>query len=837
MLELSQFAQKIKDLIAKNAIHEAMQKLRGLLEGSPLLSSVLQAQAKHSDIISRLHKGTITQEEARVGTNQIIESLLALLNRIEGKVSTDSAIEEEVREYLINIENLHIGDKVERDNIVIGTIQGDFVMGDKHIGDKIYVQYVEKKILKILGRPPFVSRIFVGREKDIETIRRKFFKEENMLLLANGEGGIGKTSLAAHYYEGHQHTYKHLAWILAENDILNALLTLAYPLRIEFPERMPKEERVEVLLQEMASLQSPSLLVIDNANDLEDLENVYLALRSLPNFHVLLTTRISSFEEEVFYRVEPLPEQIVISLFKTHYPGHDPEEDELLYGIIDAVGFNTLAIELLAKNLKIINQIETEYCLTDLWKDLQKRKLLSLQRSKEVKVSYKAKGFALRKEKPEDIIKAMYDLRELDQGEYKSLSIFSVLPPENISAEILKSFLPDFQNLKKSILAIAQKGWIEYNATEISFKVSPVIQEVCIAKTENLFDNCKDLISNLNNKLQFNAVGESGIEIPNYEEAILGIRYGESILNSINSLDYQLVLLNEKMGTFHKTKGNLKDALRFYGQQNKLAEKLYEANPQNDFFKYIITISYNHLGNTYRSLGNIMDALSFYKMDIELSQELCEAHPQSFEFKNSLGISYEKLGEIHLSLGNLEEAMQCFQMRFQISHELHQLFPQNESFLYGFAISSQWLGNLYQSLGNIDEAMKLFNLYNELAKQLYEVYPENAEFKNILAISYLKIGGVHGLLGNLKEALQFFQQHNHLEQQLYEEHPYNIGFKNSLAGSFANLGQVYKVKGDLNQAKLHFRKAELLFEELVNDSPNQVEFQTKLKQLKEQMRN
>ena len=47
-----------------------------------------------------------------------------------------------------------------------------------------------------------------------------------------------------------------------------------------------------------------------------------------------------------------------LALFKKHYPGYRDNDDELLKAIRNAVGGNTLVLELLAKNLAVINNEE-----------------------------------------------------------------------------------------------------------------------------------------------------------------------------------------------------------------------------------------------------------------------------------------------------------------------------------------------------------------------------------------------------------------------------------------------------------------------------------------------
>jgi len=230
-----------------------------------------------------------------------------------------------------------------------------------------------RKIPHNLTAPPFLPEAFLGRSVELQAIKARLFAGANLLLLVNGEGGIGKTSLASRYYHAYQAEYAHVAWLLSEKNIANALLTLAGSLGLQFAETLPTAARLDLLLTALAELPGPCLLVLDNANELDDLETNYLNLRRCPNFHLLLTTRITEFGQADSYRIDSLPEAEALQLFRAHYPGHQTQEDGLFQQIRAALDGNTLVIELLAKNLHLLNRLKTSYTLPNLLSDLQQK--------------------------------------------------------------------------------------------------------------------------------------------------------------------------------------------------------------------------------------------------------------------------------------------------------------------------------------------------------------------------------------------------------------------------------------------------------------------------------
>ena len=76
----------------------------------------------------------------------------------------------------------------------------------------VFNNYGDKKIKKFLGSLPIFPDVFIGRKSKLEEIRENLnnHTENNCLLLVNGDGGIGKTTLASVYYHHYSEKYQHL---------------------------------------------------------------------------------------------------------------------------------------------------------------------------------------------------------------------------------------------------------------------------------------------------------------------------------------------------------------------------------------------------------------------------------------------------------------------------------------------------------------------------------------------------------------------------------------------------------------------------------------------------
>jgi tetratricopeptide (TPR) repeat protein len=643
--------------------------------------------------------------------------------------------------------------------------------------DNAFFGQLLTKTPRFLTQKPFNTNFFIGRDTDLAAIETDYQKNNHLLVLVNGEGGMGKTTLAARYWFLHEARYTHLAWVFADRGIGNALISLSGSLGVSFSPNDNEATQIIRITEAINNLESPCLLVFDNANDAKDLEKHFVTLRRLSNCQVLLTSRVTALQDVPVHRVKPLDSAFAVQVFTEHYPKYSESDAPLLNSLLHAVGFNTLVIELLAKNLTVFNKFKTQYSLATLVADLQQRGLLAVQ-GKAVKTLYQAD--TLRTETPDSIIAAMYDVSALSDMERYLLNNFAILPAENIPyTRFIELLKPDNSDIfDDSLSSLQQKGWIDYFETTGDFKISPVIQHITKLKNKTtLLDDCDTLIDTLKDELH-----PDNIHKDNYTFSAIFSRYAETVVAAFDAPNYNAALLCERIGTY------------------------------------------------YTTIGNLDKALAFYEKERAISQELCVLQPDDEYNKNVLAISYEKLGTTHTSLGNLDKALGLYEEYYRLAAALYAANPNNVEFKNGLAISYQFLGNTHTSLGNLDKALGFYEELNKLFEELYAANPNNVEFKNGLAISYERLGGTHTSLGNLDKALGFYEESNRLGKELYAANPNNVAFKNGLAVSYSQLGRFYQDKNqDKKQARIYFEQCQTLWTELATSFPSYVEFQKNLK--------
>ena len=233
------------------------------------------------------------------------------------------------------------------------TNKGTIHANNVNIGDVTNIHYHLPNINfpkeLTINLPKIHSDDIIGRENDLEELH-DLLSEQKRVVLVNGIGGIGKTTLAQAYICKYYDDYQHVAWIGQDsdniaNDIVNAP-GLMKNLNIQADEIQPQQLFLEVSRKLKTIPDKPNLLVVDNAE--QSIRDCLDSLPSQPDWHLLVTSR------EEIRGLYPKPLGFLslgkaIELFKKHYT-HKKISDDEITELVKIVDLHTLTIEILAKS-------------------------------------------------------------------------------------------------------------------------------------------------------------------------------------------------------------------------------------------------------------------------------------------------------------------------------------------------------------------------------------------------------------------------------------------------------------------------------------------------------
>ncbi len=700
----------------------------------------------------------------------------------------------------------------------------DIRHGQGELGQKI--EDAKEEILERMGNPqklrqtneltlpPAVLKIFLGRDKELDTLHKALLGKsgKQVQILVNGRGGIGKTSLATQYYHKYQSAYDHTAWLSVTNGISDALISLQKELGLEFQTETQKERR-DIVLLKLAQLSGLKLLVLDNANDLEDLREHYDQIHAIKDLHLLITSRIDNFRKTDTLKIEGISEKATVALFREYYSDLSKEEEPLVLSIRKAVNENTLVIELLSKNLSKVNRFGEVYTLEELLNDLLEKGVLQIPRSKPVELSYQE----FKKASPEEVISAMYDIYSVPPNQQQLLKCISLLPTERVPFNFLKLILEEIKDFEDGLASLADKGWIEHDRKHNLFKWSPVVQEVVRRKNN---EYCKILVVSLQKNLEAETIREVVSNKTNYL-----VRSAESVLNFTAINSFETIRILYTLGELYSKLGNLQNSLSKYEiitlSINSLPIKLKESFE----FQRLLSHSYLGIGNNQLQLAEYKNALDSFQEMGKTLLALTEQTDDKEPLLSDMSIYLFKIGKTLSLIGSWDEAIDYFKKYKDMVVELLSNEPSSTRYLDHLSIAYFKLGDCYYANSDFKRSLENFLDSLSLIRRICRELPLDLYYSNELHICLERIGTVKIQLDQKLQALDHYNESAQIASKLYHQHPANMIYKDHWAIINEKLGVLKEELNFSREALNHYLIYEELQMDLTNEFPELYSFQ------------
>lgn len=719
--------------------------------------------------------------------------ILLLKNMEENKELNKLFVEENYKEQIFSISFslADIADRIEDvidDTTQIIENQGKLLERTEHLSNHL----TPKELTTVIPKLRFDQ--IVGRKTELQELEKRLFNQKQVVLM-NGMGGIGKTTLAMVYLSENWASYKHIAWVTHTNNIINDFIStpgLLESLGLEKMERTP--ELIHSIIGKMNGLETPNLLIVDNAD--ESLDEIYNLLPSQPNWHVLVTSRekLANFDE---MELSFLDEEDAVELFNLHYKG-EKLTDEFIKTLVKDLEYHTLTIELLAKTAQEL-KTKPENLVAALQKDL--------------KTDVKIKHSDHRIQKVFSYLDSIFDLSNLAEEERYLLQLFTLLPTRDITSDNLEEvfqFLDD--DLHLGLSTLIRKGWlIENNDAYIFHRI---ISDVVKSRTDYNEDKFELLITSVSSLLQVDQAKDNPIDKFKWAEfgsAILS-QFGDSENSKIGLLQNNLALVFKALGDFEEAK--------------KLIEKVIISDEKNFGKNHSNTaISYSNLGMILRDLGCYQKAKHLLK-NVMISNELNfgDEHPMSATSYSNLALVLTDLGDYKGAKELLEKAIISDEKNFGEEHPttairysnlalvLRKIGDNERAFFLlekVVSLNEKKFGKDHPTtIGNYSNwAMALRDLGEFIrAKKLLEKVLD-FDMKNfgeehpVIATNYSNLALILFDLNKFKEAMSLFYKALMIDKKNFgKEHLIN-------ASNYTNIGITFSQLNETNKAKESFVKA------------------------------
>jgi len=684
-------------------------------------------------------------------------------------------------------------------------IQGNLVLyGDQTL----------KRWLSILHPKP--KEVYLERTKVLEAIFQCFEEGKRYVVLC-GDSGIGKTSLAAFFFQHYKEVYHQVGWIDYKS---NLGLSFVNALSTEDFEGKKSEEfywrlaRVEA--QKLRNFPTKKLLVINGVDNWEDIQ-ANLDLLDIENTDFLLTA------------IQPNPQY---SFYNFPVPRLQPEEILSVFQNIGNISLQARDVELLRGNLYLLQlllhqtpRLNAREAKRYLEKILDKS--LASLRGEALVFQIAANIFQLH---PPDVVEqwVLLQLAALPSGNYEPdalavyLDIEKAAPDESMDITALRGF-QHFASAHSSksysespldevLQRLAQKGWLT-SQEEGAYFLHAITAQLLTQRTPLSAAYFEEVIHSLElsffkeeygllkDDLQYQLHLEHLLHFlpESTESGYLGIlakwiafcedtgawwkelayrRKQLQLYTTIiepNSAKMAILLTDlcrnlQLLGRYEEALATGKRALAIAEQQNEINDSLVSACQSN-------------LASVYRNLGQYERARDLLEKALASAiQNFGEQHPNVARCQSNLANVYRNLGQYERARDLLEKALASAIQNFGEQHPNVARCRSN-------------LGNVYRNLGQYERARDL------LEKALASDIQNFGEQHPNVAARRSNLGNVYGNLGQPERARDLLEKALASDIQNFgEQHPNVAHCLNNLANVYGNLGQPERARDLLEKA-------------------------------------
>ena len=590
----------------------------------------------------------------------------------------------------------------------------------------------------------------IGRDDDLSDLRA-LLEESSSLLLMNGIGGIGKTTLAKLYANKYREQYDHLAWIEQKTTLQESVVNdpgLQAALGIKQEPGEPYEavyEKMMLALQNRAEGKR-ALLVLDNVD--QSSREALGKLPHGPNWHVLLTSRqvIGNIKVKELGKLDL---EAAKALFRKHC--EKPQDEAALTDFLEnTLERHTLSIELFAKILDTHPIMET---VEELAEYLKNNQLDAASLQTIVELEHAGGETTLYRH----LLQA-FDLSGIAQRPelMRLLKQMAALPPtaEGYPAKDLAEWFQIEEGqttaFANNLQTLYKLGWLMQPAKH-RYGTHRLIKAIVAHAHPPTLEDLLPLVETFTQKLYIDQTKDNPVD------KFPWIPYGQAVLDAAEHLEFsEKATLRNNLGLRLKDLGDYKGAKGLLQKAMESAEKNF--GPEHPKTAVI-----------YSNLALVLQALGDYKAAKELLEKAMESdeknfgphHPKTAVTYSNLASVLQALGDYKAAKGLLEKAVESDEKNFGPHHPTTAVTYSN-------------LASVLKALGDYKGAKELLEKAVESDEKNFGTEHPNT------AVSYSNLAAV---LMNMKE---FGEARSLLEKakavflsKLGAEHPYS---KNVLQG-------------------------------------------------------
>jgi len=625
---------------------------------------------------------------------------------------------------------------ISGDNSGIANIGNNNSITQNHSGDGDYISV--DRIIKNFEPPRKVPKVltitlsnhtnFVGRKEELQKVD-ELLNQNSMLLLINGIGGIGKSTLASYYFNQKKDNFDYYGFVQVNEDIKQSFSS-AFSSSLNLKSEKIDDLFVEIM-NKLQNLEGKKLLIIDDVKEMDNQLDEMNSLMTLKNsgFQILFTSREVN-ENISNYFLDRMSISDAIDLFLKYYMTDEMNKVDKILKYLD---YHTFFIEITAKTLT-----KRKHTLTidKLLEKFEKGEFTTIKKNRQENFNHLLNNL-FSNEQILQHIELLFILQNL-----------SILPSIKISFEYLNKILlfKNHEKLENYLFELVDNGWLIFEKD--SYTLHKIIKEYLLTNYPPKFETIEGVVMYFNQLIDNSADPQTAINVQN------DLIYFDSIAETLNIIQFH----NEIVANFYERLGNIYRHLGEYSRALHLFQKVVEIREKILGENHIDTAtSYNNLALIYNTIGEYAKALPFYTKSLEIKEKLLGDKPNS-----EIALSYNNLAGLYYSKQEYIIALEFYEKALDI---WKKILGENHP---STAISYNNIAELYKKTKEYDKSLENYNKSLKIRKEtLPKSHPDIIQSLNSLI-------DLHEEMNDKDKAQKLIEELIALKYETYSNTPLNI---------------------------------------------------------------
>lgn len=627
--------------------------------------------------------------------------------------------------------------------------------------------------LKYVNKAPYFNvNDLIGREECLQKLHKKIMANPSLRLIIHGIPGVGKTSLLLAYINSDTFTreFDHIAWITATSNIRSSMVLQfsSSDLGFVYDINNSMQWNFNMLISRMRHISGRNLLIIDNANDPDEILSFLEDLGQLRWIVVITTRAFIDYCDSI--ELQDISFESAKSLFYRFYK--KDRDDENLRQLLTLINNNALLTELLAK----VSNKNPGLNIASLKNVFAEKSISAPELSVKIPIGKHAYISNLfREQRINEYLLALFQVEGLTDEEKSYLRYLSLIPTTGIHVRKFFELLAIDKSREifflDSINELIKKGWVQEKSGTI--KSHYLIQTVVREKLGVTAQLCLPLIVSIK-YLLYVQPGDNALKKIEYLEL------GKNILKYVQDDHDEIGSLANNVSVLLRTLGDRESSIQYCSRALNIRKICGDRD--------LLAQSYNNLGTLLRELDRYVEAENAIRKAIEL-YSMSGPSPELANALSNLGSTLHEKGEFKEALAHENKAVRIMESKCD---------PLDPQLSWVYCTIAQ----TYRACKDYKMALKFALKDLNIAQAILE--PDHPE----LAVTYQNLSEIYHELKMHKEAMTYAEKSLSIREQIYD-------FPHSdLAMSYNQIGVILLAMDKLEQAGQYEIEAADILEKL-----------------------